>query len=68
MRDKRDFELKESFREFMANFKLSLMILCFVSAIVSGVVSEAWPKTMINYPLLICIVCIVLFFIIFKSL
>lgn len=68
MRDRRDFKLKESFREFMVNFKVSLLIICFIGAIVSGVVSEAWPKTMINYPLLICIVCIVLFHIIFKSL
>lgn len=55
MRDRRDFKLKESFREFMANFKVSLVLLLIISVIVSAVVAKAWPRTKFNYPLIICV-------------
>lgn len=60
--------MKEKFKEFLLKAKLLLLSILMLAVIVGVMVSEMWPKTKFNYPMLVAAVCTLLFIIVWNTL
>lgn len=60
--------MKEKFKEFLLKAKLLLLSVLALATIIGAVVSDMWPKTKFNYPMLVAAVCMVLFIIVWNTL
>lgn len=60
--------MKDKVKGFLLKVKMLLLMLLMTGAIVSGLLAEMWPTTKFNYPLLGVVICMILFWIIVKSL
>lgn len=60
-------KIKEFFEVLALRVKFTIATICILVAIVAGIIAEMWPVTKFNYPMLVCVGSMILFFIMIKS-